>query len=808
VTTRVPHVRRGELVRIRGECWRVAGQLVHSDVAVVDVVGCGRTNRAKPAQFLFPFEPFDRLETSRAPRVVSPARWRHVARRTLAEVSPSWPSLQAATDADLSLIPFQLEPALALMRGEACRFLIADAVGLGKTVEAGLMIAEMLRRRPDAKALVIAPAGLRHQWRDELKSRFALEADIVDAATLARATTRLPAGANPWSHLPLIITSIDYIKRPEVIRSVETLIWDVVVLDEAHHLAGRSDRAATAAMLGDRARLLVLLTATPHSGDVDAFSRLCSIGDVTGRDTLAVFRRTREDAGLPDHRRTTLLRVRPTPEEAAMHDALLAYARAIWAEHAGATYAGARLVAAVLARRASSSAGSLARSIERRLASSLDVVGPVQVQSDLPFGEPEDEEPDAVLKLPGLADPDREHACLARLLELARVAARAESKVTVLRRLLSRINEPAIVFTEYRDTLQRIADALSDLEVLRLHGGLSVGERADVVRRFTSGTAGVLIATDAGSEGLNLHHRCRLAINLELPWTPLRLEQRAGRVDRVGQRRRVHVLHLVAAGTCEESTLARLVQRVKNVRGALSLLTRVPNEQQVATAILGHGSEPDLTSDPGTLPRGLVMPDLRHDAIEEARRLAQARAFARASPHAVQPGSIVARVCRRRSPSPPQAVWLYKLAFVTTTGTFVHETLVSVRAELTRRARNGESSTIRALLDPNRPALQQLLAVRRGQLLDELHASMAAALRRWTMREADVSGAMRARHARLAAGLLQRSLFDSRDERLAASQAALLDEALSQSAARLRELEVASHLRVDSCELTFAVLLE
>ena len=808
MTTRVPHVRRGELVRIRGECWRVAGQLVHSDVAVVDVVGCGRTNRAKPAQFLFPFEPFDRLEPSRAPRVVSPARWRHVARRTLAEASPSWPSLLAPTDADLSLIPFQLEPALALVRGEACRFLIADAVGLGKTVEAGLMIAETLRRRPDAKALVIAPAGLRHQWRDELKSRFALEADIVDAATLARATTRLPAGANPWSHLPLIITSIDYIKRPEVIRSVETLIWDVVVLDEAHHLAGRSDRAATAAMLGDRARLLVLLTATPHSGDVDAFSRLCSIGDVTGRDTLAVFRRTREDAGLPDHRRTTLLRVRPTPEEAAMHDALLAYARAIWAEHAGTTYAGARLVAAVLARRASSSAGSLARSIERRLASSVDVVAPVQVQSDLPFGEPEDEEPDAVLKLPGLADRDREHGCLARLLELARGAARAESKVTVLRRLLSRINEPAIVFTEYRDTLQRIADALSDLEVVRLHGGLSAGERADVVRRFTSGTAGVLIATDAGSEGLNLHHRCRLAVNLELPWTPLRLEQRAGRVDRVGQRRRVHVLHLVAAGTCEESTLARLVERVKNVRGAMNLLTRVPNEQQVATAILGHGSELDVTSDPGTVPRGLVMPDLRHDAIEEARRLAQARAFARGSPHAVQPGSIVARVRRRRSPSPPQAVWVYKLAFVTTTGSFVHEALVPVRAELTRRARDGESSTIRALLDPNLPALQQLLAVRRGQLSDELSASMAAALRRWTVREADISGAMRARHARLAAGLLQRSLFDSRHERLASSQAALLDEALSQSAARLRELELANHLRVDSCELTFAVLLE
>src|SRR5207244_8092968 len=99
---------------------------------------------------------------------------------------------------------------------------------------------------------------------------------------------------------------------------------------------------------------------------------------------------------------------------------------------------------------------------------------------------------------------------------------------------------------------------LADFAPLQLHGGLTARERIDVLRQFTAGETRVLLATDAASEGLNLHHRCRLVVNLELPWTPLRLEQRIGRVDRLGQRRRVHAVHLVAMNADEESLAARL----------------------------------------------------------------------------------------------------------------------------------------------------------------------------------------------------------------------------------------------------------
>ena len=129
------------------------------------------------------------------------------------------------------------------------------------------MIAEVLARQPEARVLVVSPAALREQWRHELQTRFRLDADVLDAAGVAGVAAALRPGINPWALPPIIVTSIDYIKRPEVMRSLEALTWDIVVFDEAHNLAGRSDRAAAAQAVARRARAVVLLTATPHSGD-------------------------------------------------------------------------------------------------------------------------------------------------------------------------------------------------------------------------------------------------------------------------------------------------------------------------------------------------------------------------------------------------------------------------------------------------------------------------------------------------------------------------------------------------------------
>jgi superfamily II DNA/RNA helicase len=161
----------------------------------------------------------------------------------------------------------------------------------------------------------------------------------------------------------------------------------------------------------------------------------------------------------------------------------------------------------------------------------------------------------------GLADRDRERRLLQALLAAAQDASARETKLDYLTRLLRRTREPVVVFTEYRDTLLHVQSALPR-PITILHGGLGREERADALRVFGSTPGIVLLATDAAAEGLNLHHRCRMVVNLELPWNPSRLEQRIGRVDRIGQQRIVHAFHLVAADLGETDVLDRLRARI------------------------------------------------------------------------------------------------------------------------------------------------------------------------------------------------------------------------------------------------------
>jgi superfamily II DNA or RNA helicase len=251
------------------------------------------------------------------------------------------------------------------------------------------------------------------------------------------------------------------------------------------------------------------------------------------------------------------------------------YGRAVWreAETQGHS-AGARLAIVVLQKRALSSARALVRSVTRRLEWLDGLAPPAAAQLLLPLGDeaPDnaDAEPDTILAVPGLADAGRERAWLRAIQQSALRASAGETKLAALRRLVRRVEEPLIVFTEYRDTLAMLADVLGGPpHVVVLHGAQTRDERRATERAFTGGAAQILLATDAASEGLNLHRRCRLVIDYELPWTPRRLEQRVGRVDRLGQDRRVHAIHFMAAGTAEADVLGRLAARVEQVRRTL-----------------------------------------------------------------------------------------------------------------------------------------------------------------------------------------------------------------------------------------------
>ena len=813
-------LRPGHVIRARGQSWIVHRHVAGTDGSVLEVRGRGIENHGKRTVFLLPYEPIERLPSSDTPRIVRPRTWRRLVPTILANATPSYDALRSPARAALAVLPFQLEPVLAIVRGLAARVLIADEVGLGKTIQAGLIISELIERQPDARVLVVTPAGLREQWQTELRQRFARESTLLDSASVAQRAAEW--NGNPWSVPGIVLTSLDYVKRPEVVRALEALIWDVVVFDEAHGLAGRSDRATAAALLGRRARTLVLLTATPHSGDDEAFTRLTSLGDFATRPPsrhaaagsafpLMVFRRTRGDIGMSSARRTLSLRVRQSTDELEMHAALLAYARVVWRE-TRVTTPSARLAMTMLTRRACSSAWSLARSLETRLRLLGGGDQPDLLQMALPFADPaaDDDAPGAELSSPGLSDRDEERRWLEHVLRLARLAEPAESKVRALRRLLRRAREPAIVFTEYRDTLRSVAQHIDDFSPAQLHGGMTAGERHDVLRRFVSGEVKLLLATDAASEGLNLHQRCRLVINLELPWTPVRLEQRIGRVERLGQQRRVHAVHLLAANTCEEESVAVLLARMRRVAGVLGGMRASACEEEIASATIGDDSRSglevplrDAAEQAGPpLPSGVVIGDLRSVASDEATRLEHVRrlvSLGEAESVESRPVVTVFTGSRHRFVND----WAYQLIFEDSELQPFWTTVIGIREG--RRLLDPSYDAIKRGVQSLSSAVAPALIPTLHRLLVRFHAALNQSRSLAAARERAIADGVRQQRARLATSLVQPGLFDRRAERAAAAQHATLEEALDRCRQRLAEVDRRPTVSVDR-RLVFGIV--
>jgi SNF2 family DNA or RNA helicase len=563
--------RPGDLLRVRSRVWRLQHVAVDGACTAWTLRGVDPANRLHTRVLIAPVERAERLTRSLEPRRVRLSRWKHgLTAFVSATAAPDLPISVAFAFADL--LPYQLAPAIALLSGFSSRLLLADEAGLGKTVQAALLLAELRARHLLSRALVVVPAGLREQWRRELWDRVRIDAEVCDAEWVERSRRTLPPDLNPWSTPGIRIVSTDYLKQPEVVHAAAAVLWDVVIVDEAHTLTPSTNRARAGDLVGRSARAVVLLTATPHQGDAELFRGLCRTGLLTKDERLLVFRRTRADVGLPSDRRNVVLRVRLSPLEQRAHERLAHYIRRVWNDP-GRTL-GARLAMLVLIRRALSSMHALALSLERRL--QLLESESASDQLLLPFDQrasgPADGDviEDDVLKAPGMSDRTLERAWLSALRSLASRASRHGRKAEAIARFLRRTGEPAIVFTEYRDTLSVLAARLNHLApVAVLHGGQSPEVRAAALSDFQDGRARLLVATDAASEGLNLHHRCRLVVVNELPWNPNRLEQRVGRVDRLGQVRRVHAISLVAADTLEVRFLERLTVRRQRITTAL-----------------------------------------------------------------------------------------------------------------------------------------------------------------------------------------------------------------------------------------------
>lgn len=803
-------VRPGDVVTARGRTWTVVDRTPHPDCASVRLRG-SPLQGGEMRTLLTPFDRLRAVARRDAWRRLRPRRWLHAVRRGAIDTHP-FGGLRTAAGSRIDVLPYQLEPALAILRHGATRVLIADAVGLGKTIQAGLIVRELAAAQEEFRALIVTPAGLRAQWRQELAGHFDIASVNGDAAWLRAVRRTLPADVNPWSLSGIYVVSFDFLKRPEVLRPLEETTWDAVIVDEAHAAGPASDRRAAIDAVAARARRVVLLTATPHGGDPEQFESLCRLGQADqDRSPVVLFRRTTADAGRAVERRTVLLPIRLSPAERRMHRLLERYAGRVHREAQARGDARATLAAIVLRKRALSGATPLLTSVSRRL-ELLAGAAPAQArQLSLPLGDEDaldDEHPDDVLAAPGLGDVERESRDLERIRALAfRAAAAGETKMAFLLRLLRRIREPVIVFTEYRDTLRFIERRLRTWGhvPLTLHGGMTPVERSDVQQAFNAGGT-VLLATDAASEGLNLHHRCRAVVHYELPWSPVRLQQRTGRVDRIGQTKRVHELLLVAADTAERLVLAPLAQRMSAARGtttgAASLFASI-TESRVAAAVLDGQAiavESTRTDATAEAPENVSIGNVHNDALSEAARVDLHRAWqpsaSKAGTRRAEDGPLLTVVGPRRSSrrAGRHAIALFRLAISSADGRTLHSEIVPIRFD---GSVNATPACLESLLSVGRTFLADRARITRDDVA-RLHAFVVNALRR---REEAIAamgpGAARA--------LVQAGLFDRRALRVADARERTAAALLSQRDERMKRLEEADRLSV-ALDLTALLL--
>jgi SNF2 family DNA or RNA helicase len=458
---------------------------------------------------------------------------------------------------------YQIRAAQVALRRFRGRGLLCDEVGLGKTIEAGLALKEYLMRQMVQRVLVVTPPALTEQWREELATKFKLTDFITTADPAFR-----ELGQSAWAHFPRVVASLATARRPEHRTEIEHLPYDLVIVDEAHHLKNRAS-VSWKFVNSLQKKYLLLLTATPVENSLDELYNLITLlkpgqlktprefqrqfvvqGDPRQaknrgklRELLAdvMVRHSRSHvaaaAALPPRRAHTL-RLTLSPAERDFYDEVSAVIRAQLTGAAGAEEDGAP------EQPISSTRRFTLQTLQREIGSS-----PLAARTTLLALAQNQTLPTESERLRALAD------------QAAQIQTWA--KAVALEKLLASLRgEKVLLFTHFRPTLEWLAGRLMALgvDLVTYHGGLDAAEKEAAISRFEHETQ-VLLSTEAAGEGRNLQF-CRVMINFDLPWNPLRIEQRIGRIHRIGQTRPVEIYNLVAAGTVEDHMLDILDRKV------------------------------------------------------------------------------------------------------------------------------------------------------------------------------------------------------------------------------------------------------
>lgn len=521
--------------------------------------------------------------------------------RALAYAIETWhENTGALSRLNIDPLPHQIHLVHHILKSGNLNWLIADDVGLGKTIEAGMLLSALKQRGNFKRVLLITPAGLVKQWKEEMHHKFGLSDFRIYGEDFFINEER------EWKLYDHIIGSLDKFKQEDHLNKLmQSGQWDIIVFDEAHRLSRSqygmkfesSDRFKLARKLRGLTDSMLLLSATPHQGKQDKFQALLELIRPEWRERIQwlsldpsilasmVIRNNKADVTdaegnfIFNGKITKTIPVRIGNEEQEFDQALQKYLKLGYAAGrvtSGTTGRAIGFVMTVYRKLAASSVAAIEAALVRRmlrLKAENDLMQ-IQTQSEEPdderyYGEWEE----------AFVGSQREFfsgevKLLEQIISLARNLLTADRKIRsfvdglVDQVLNANPSGKILIFSEYRATQEYIANALRDRfgqnSVALIHGSMSHEQRALSISHFET-TGQFLISTEAGGEGINLQRNCHIMVNFDLPWNPMRLVQRVGRLYRYGQKRKVIVFNIHTPQTLDTDIIQMLYTRIGQV---------------------------------------------------------------------------------------------------------------------------------------------------------------------------------------------------------------------------------------------------
>ncbi|MEO0968334.1 MAG: SNF2-related protein, partial [Cyanobacteria bacterium J06639_18] len=492
----------------------------------------------------------------------------------LRQTAPTNSNLYIGHKAAMDILPYQLDPAIKALSMPRQRLLIADAVGLGKTLETGILVAELMRRGRAKRILVVTTKSMLTQFQKEFWMRFTIPLVRLDSVGIGRIRSRIPTNHNPFQYYDKAIVSVDTLKQDREYRTyIEQAYWDVIVIDEAHNVARRkcsskaSLRSKLANRLATRSDTLIMLSATPHDGRAESFASLMNMldptaianeSDYTKKDIRDLyFRRFRKDVigqltkKLPE-RQVLAVEAHASVEEERAFEIL---------DNLKLVEIDARV-----------SAGKLFKTtlLKAMLSSPMACLETVH---------------NRIKRISGKEN-RRFSGDLSELQELALVLdeidARSFSKYQKLLKLISKSDnggfswkstdpkDRLVIFTERLETMRFLKQnlqrdlKLKDKALATLDGSMSDVDLMTIIEEFGNEKSPlrILVATDVASEGINLHYLCHRLIHFDIPWSLMALQQRNGRIDRYGQECQPQIRYLLTRSDNKKVDEAERIIRI------------------------------------------------------------------------------------------------------------------------------------------------------------------------------------------------------------------------------------------------------